>query len=155
ADAERLQLGKFLSDPTADAIADGNKLFQRHAALLGSTGTGKSWTVALILERAAALNHPNLIVFDMHGEYEPLTKDSEQGKAVAEGFHVAGPGDVASPPDDALFLPYWILNQEEMLALLLDRSEQNAPNQASRFRTHVRELKLQTLEAEKKSEVAS
>jgi DNA helicase HerA-like ATPase len=155
AEAERLHLGKFLSDPTADAIADGNKLFQRHAALLGSTGTGKSWTVALILERAAALSHPNLIVFDMHGEYGPLTKDSEQGRAVAEGFHVAGPGDVASAPDDALFLPYWILNQEEMLALLLDRSEQNAPNQASRFRTHVRELKLQTLEAEKKSEVAS
>lgn len=155
ADAERLQLGKFLSDPTADAIADGNKLFQRHAALLGSTGTGKSWTVALILERAAALNHPNLIVFDMHGEYGPLTDDSEQGEAVAGGFHVAGPGDITSAPGDALFLPYWVLNQEEMLALLLDRSEQNAPNQASRFRTHVRELKLQTLEAEKKSEVAS
>lgn len=155
ADSERLQLGKFLSDPTADAIADGNKLFQRHAALLGSTGTGKSWTVALILERAAALKHPNLIVFDMHGEYGPLTEDAGETKAVAEGFHIAGPGDIASAPEDALFLPYWILNQEEMLALLLDRSEQNAPNQASRFRTHVRELKLQTLEAEGKSDVAS
>ena len=152
-ESERLQLGHFLSDATADAIADGNKLFQRHAALLGSTGTGKSWAVALILERAAALDHPNLIVFDMHGEYGPLTVDSKEQSAVAEGFHIAGPGDVGDASPDALFLPHWILNQEEMLALLLDRSEQNAPNQASRFRTHVRDLKRENLEKEKREEV--
>jgi uncharacterized protein len=152
-ESERLQLGHFLSDATADAIADGNKLFQRHAALLGSTGTGKSWAVALILERAAALDHPNLIVFDMHGEYGPLTVDSKEQSAVAEGFHIAGPGDVGDASPDALFLPHWILNQEEMLALLLDRSEQNAPNQASRFRTHVRDLKRENLETEKREEV--
>jgi DNA helicase HerA-like ATPase len=152
-ESERLQLGHFLSDATADAIADGNKLFQRHAALLGSTGTGKSWTVALILERAAALDHPNLIVFDMHGEYGPLTVDSKEQSAVAEGFRIAGPGDVGDASPDALFLPHWILNQEEMLALLLDRSEQNAPNQASRFRTHVRDLKRENLEKEKQEEV--
>jgi DNA helicase HerA-like ATPase len=40
-----------------------------------------------------------------------------------------------------------------MLALLLDRSEQNAPNQASRFRTHVRDLKRENLEKEKREEV--
>jgi DNA helicase HerA-like ATPase len=151
--SERLQLGHFLSDTTADAIADGNKLFQRHAALLGSTGTGKSWTVALILERAAALDHPNLIVFDMHGEYGPLTLGSDKEPAVAEGFRIAGPSDVGNASPDALFLPHWILNQEEMLALLLDRSEQNAPNQASRFRTHVRNLKRETLEKEKQEDV--
>jgi DNA helicase HerA-like ATPase len=152
-ESERLQLGHFLSDATADAAADGNKLFQRHAALLGSTGTGKSWTVALILERAAGLAHPNMIVFDMHGEYGPLTKDSDGRPAVAEGFHIAGPGDIGNASSGALFLPHWILNQEEMLALLLDRSEQNAPNQASRFRTHVRDLKREMLEKEKKEDV--
>ena len=140
---QRLELGHFVADPTAKAIADGNRLFQRHAALLGSTGTGKSWTVALILARAAALDHPNLIVFDMHGEYAPLT---DGANAIALGLRVAGPGDLETPGDDALFLPYWLLNQEEMLALLLDRSEQNAPNQAARFLKHVRELKLETLE---------
>ena len=84
--ADRLQLGHFVSDPSADAIADGNKLFQRHAALLGSTGTGKSWTVALILERAAALDHPNLIVFDMHGEYGPLTRSQAEREAPPRVF---------------------------------------------------------------------
>lgn len=69
---ERLKLGTFVADRTADAIASGDKFFQRHAAILGSTGSGKSWAVALILERAAKLKFPNIIVFDMHGEYAPL-----------------------------------------------------------------------------------
>lgn len=140
---ERLLLGSFVADPSAAAIADGNRFFQRHAALLGSTGTGKSWAVALILERASRLHYPNLLVFDMHGEYRPLTQ-SEGGYAA--GRRIAGPGDLADPSNDALFMPYWLLNQEEMLALLLDRSDQNAPNQASRFTAHVRALKQETLE---------
>ncbi len=152
---ERLRLGHFVSDASAEAIADGNKLFQRHAALLGSTGTGKSWAVALILERAAALDHPNLIVFDMHGEYGPLTEAHDGNDPVSDGFHIAGPGDIENPPPDALFLPYWTLNQEEMLALLLDRSDQNAPNQAARFVKHVRDLKRETLQNEGKKEVES
>lgn len=150
-DDQRLALGHFVADLSAEAIADGNKLFQRHAALLGSTGTGKSWTVALILERAASLSHPNLVVFDMHGEYKPLTEGDD---APATGFRIAGPGDAGAESEGAIFLPYWALNQEEMLALLLDRSDNNAPNQASRLSTHVRELKRQTLESEKKKEIA-
>lgn len=141
---EQLMLGHFVADRDAVAIADGNRLFQRHAALLGSTGTGKSWTVALILERAAKLKYPNLLVLDMHGEYAPLT-DPKTG--FAEGFRIAGPGDLDSEEPDILFLPYWLLNQEEMFALLLDRSDQNAPNQAARFTHHVRELKREALEA--------
>jgi DNA helicase HerA-like ATPase len=149
--SQRLQLGHFVGDNAAVAIADGNRLFQRHAALLGSTGTGKSWTVALILERAATLDHPNLIVFDMHGEYAPLAGAA----GIAQGLRVAGPGDLDAPDDHVLFLPYWLLNQEEMLALLLDRSDQNAPNQSARFLSHVRDLKRETLEAVGRTDVAA
>jgi uncharacterized protein len=149
---EQLLLGHFVADRSASAIADGNRLFQRHAALLGSTGTGKSWTVALILERAARLKHPNLIVFDMHGEYEPLTVAD---KGFAQGLRIAGPGDIDKPAGKVLFLPYWLLNQEEMLALLVDRSDQNAPNQAARFTFHVRELKRLALEAADQKDTAA
>lgn len=145
----RLYLGSFVSDASAKAVADGDRLFQRHAALVGSTGSGKSWAVALILERAAALSHPNLIVLDMHGEYAPLTKAPACGVALARGWRIAGPSD-SSEGEGVLFLPYWMLNQEELLALLLDRSEDNAPNQAARFTEHVRSLKRGTLEKEGK-----
>ncbi|MFV0664994.1 ATP-binding protein [Denitromonas sp.] len=149
---ERLKLGMFVADRTAEAIVSGDKFFQRHAAILGSTGSGKSYAVALILERAAKLRFPNIVVFDMHGEYAPLA-DAKHG-GFAKRFRVAGPGDLESPDDDALFLPYWLLNRDEMLSMILDRSDQNAPNQASRFTLHVRALKQRTLEAEDQPEVA-
>ncbi|ROP63082.1 hypothetical protein EDF81_1603 [Enterobacter sp. BIGb0383] len=143
-DEERLKLGTFVADQSAEAIASGDRFFQRHAAILGSTGSGKSWAVALILERAAKLKFPNIVVFDMHGEYKPLADTSEGG--FAQRFRIAGPGDLAAPKDDTLFLPYWLLNRDEMLSMILDRSDQNAPNQASRFTMHVRELKGATLD---------
>lgn len=149
---ERLKLGVFVADRTAEAIASGDKFFQRHAAILGSTGSGKSYAVALILERAAQLKYPNILVFDMHGEYAPLADATKGGFATR--LRIAGPGDLAAPADDALFLPYWLLNRDEMLSMILDRSDQNAPNQASRFTSHVRALKEKTLKAEGKNDVA-
>lgn len=149
---ERLKLGVFVADRTAEAIASGDKFFQRHAAILGSTGSGKSYAVALILERAAQLKYPNILVFDMHGEYAPLADASKGGFATR--LRIAGPGDLAAPANDALFLPYWLLNRDEMLSMILDRSDQNAPNQASRFTSHVRALKHKTLESAGKVDVA-
>ncbi len=149
---ERLKLGTFVADRTAEAIASGDKFFQRHAAILGSTGSGKSYAVALILERAAKLKYPNILVFDMHGEYAPLADAGQSGFATR--IRIAGPGDLENPGEDVLFLPYWLLNRDEMLSMILDRSDQNAPNQASRFTSHVRALKQKTLENEGKIDVA-
>ena len=140
---ERLILGKFIADEEAIAIANGDKFFQRHAAILGSTGSGKSWTAALILEKAARLTYSNLIVFDMHGEYKPLC---EGDSAFAKRFRIAGTADLDSPRDDCIFLPYWLLNRDEMLAMILDRSDDNAPNQTTRFTEHVKKLKKDTLQ---------
>lgn len=149
---ERLKLGVFVADRTAEAIVSGDKFFQRHAAILGSTGSGKSYAVALILERAAQLKYPNILVLDMHGEYAPLADATKGGFATR--LRIAGPADLSAPSDDALFLPYWLLNRDEMLSMILDRSDQNAPNQASRFTSHVRLLKQKTLEAEGQTDVA-
>lgn len=65
------------------------------------------------------------ILFDIHGEYEPLIGDG------FTHFKIAGPMDTQH--DDILFLPYWLLTYEEMLSLMLDRSDSNAPNQAMMF----------------------
>lgn len=146
---KRLKIGSFMMDASADAVLDGNRFFQRHAAVLGSTGSGKSWCIANILEKASALQHANIIVFDMHGEYEKLASGSNP---IAERYRIAGPGDLETPSSDVLFLPYWLLNREELLSMILDRSDSNAPNQASRFTLHIRELKAQTLSNEGKTD---
>lgn len=147
---ERMTLGQYIADKNATAVANGDKFFQRHAAILGSTGSGKSWTVTLILEKAANLTYSNMVVLDMHGEYSPLC-DAKTG--FAEQFKIAGPGDLNGDKENILFLPYWTLNREEMLAMILDRSDSNAPNQASRFTEHVRQLKSETLSSLGKSDV--
>ena len=147
---KRLKIGSFMMDTSAEAVLDGNKFFQRHAAILGSTGSGKSWCVANILEKASTLKHANIIVFDMHGEYKKLAEGPD---AIAELYRIAGPGDLENPDESVLFLPYWLLNREELLSMVLDRSDSNAPNQASRFTLHIRGLKAETLTKEGKTDV--
>lgn len=134
-----LRLGHFAIDPTAQVFADGDRFFQRHAAILGSTGSGKSWTVAALLERASVLSYPNIVLLDMHGEYASLARSRKNG--YTEYFRIAGPADLKTPSTQCLFLPFWLLNREEMLSMLLDRSDDNAPNQAMRFTNSVSEKK--------------
>ncbi|MEZ5993842.1 MAG: ATP-binding protein [Planctomycetota bacterium] len=144
---KQMILGQYIGGVDAKVVANGDKFFQRHAALLGSTGSGKSWATALVLERASRLPYANLIVLDMHGEYAPLAGGEQGQEGFASGFRVAGPGDLDGKHEkNVLFLPHWCLNREELLALFLDRSDYNAPNQASRLAHHVYELRKQTVE---------
>lgn len=133
-----LCIGKYTINNGALAWLDGNKLFQRHAVIVGSTGSGKSFTVATLLEKIAELKSCNAILFDIHGEYAPITGDGIQH------YKIAGPAD--APSDQTMFLPYWLLSYEEMLALMLDRSDTNAPNQAMVFSQAVIAEKVAMLE---------
>jgi hypothetical protein len=140
-----LDIGTYTLDKKAKAYLDGNKFFQRHAALLGSTGSGKSWTVATILERAKELPSANVIVFDLHGEYKSLK--------YAKHLRVAGPDDLGKNNPELLFLPYWLLNAEEMQAMFIDRSEFSAHNQVLVFQEAVTKAKKEVLQKEGKNEV--
>lgn len=142
---ERLNLGRYLADRETSAIADGNRLLQRHMAILGTTGTGKSWTVALLLERAARLSHANIIVLDLHGEYAPLTRQTEDAAAVARGMRVAGPADLLYAADDALHIPFWLLERDELLSMISSDSDPNAGDQRLWLTDRVQTLKRSTL----------
>ena len=133
-----LSIGHYALDEKAEAWLDGNKFFQRHAVIVGSTGSGKSWTTAKLLEQVAKLPSANAILFDIHGEYEPLKSDGFQH------VKIAGPNDDVK--DGIFFLPYWLLTYEEMISMMLDRSDNNAPNQAMAFSNAVVEQKRKQLE---------
>lgn len=149
---KQLIIGQFAIDSNATAILDGDKFFQRHASILGSTGSGKSWCVANLIEEASKLDNPNIIVLDMHGEYISLCDTEEK---YADYYKIAGPGDLGKDENKYIFLPYWLLNRDEMLSMILDRSDNNAPNQASRFTYHVRNLKEKTLRDLEQTKVLS
>ncbi|MFH1999218.1 MAG: ATP-binding protein [Planctomycetota bacterium] len=140
-----LEIGRYTIDENAAAYLDGNKLFQRHASLLGSTGSGKSWSVAAILEQAANLPSANLIVFDLHGEYRELS--------YARHLRIPGPEELGKSDASLLFLPYWLLNAEELQAMFIDRSEFSAHNQVMAFQDTVVSEKKRKLESLQKTDV--
>ena len=81
-------------------------MLSKHFAILGSTGTGKSTSVALILHRISQLSpEGHIVMIDPHGEY------SAAFKAGGELFNV-----------DNLQMPYWLMNFEEHCEVLLTSS---------------------------------
>ncbi len=142
-----LNIGKYVISENAETYLDGNKFFQRHAVIVGSTGSGKSWTVAKILEKSSKLQSVNSIVFDIHGEYKPL-KELENTTLL----RIAGPMD-KEDNDETIYLPYWLLSYEEIQAMLLDRSDQNAPNQARILFDLIIQYKKQQLEKNNKQDI--
>lgn len=142
-----LKVGTYTIAEESDVNLDGNKFFQRHAVIVGGTGSGKSWTVANVLESASKLASVNCIVLDLHGEYTPLS-----GLDNVSLLKIAGPSDDCSNPN-SIFLPYWLLSYEEIESLLLDRSDSNAPNQSRALFDLIIKLKKEKLEYECKPDV--
>jgi DNA helicase HerA-like ATPase len=125
--APRLSLGHYALDLHAEAYLNANRFFQRHAAIVGSTGSGKSWTTARLVEQIAELPNGNAILFDIHGEYGTLTGDG------IRRYRIAGTSDLETGKgldDGVIYLPYWLLAYDDMAAMLVDRDDNNAPNQA-------------------------
>jgi DNA helicase HerA-like ATPase len=142
ADGNSLALGKYTLDENAIAYLNGNKFFQRHAFIGGSTGAGKSWATARIIEQVAELKNSNAIIFDLHGEYAPL-----KGSGISH-YKVAGSGDIDAKrtlADGTIFLPYWLLSYEALVSLFVDRSDQNAPNQSMLMAREVNAAKTKYL----------
>jgi uncharacterized protein len=103
--------------PEQQAKINLDAFLSRHAAILGQTGGGKSWTVASVLQRIAGFKQATVVLFDLHGEY-------------ADAFNADV--DVISAND--LELPYWLMNSEELQGLMVDRTESAAPNQIAKFK---------------------
>lgn len=110
-------LGRLSLIPAQEAKINLDAFLTRHAAVLGQTGGGKSWTVASIIQRICAFPQATVVLFDLHGEY---------GSAFSDQAEVISASD--------LELPYWLMNSEELLGLMVDRAESAAPNQIAKFK---------------------
>ncbi|WP_289890632.1 ATP-binding protein [Virgibacillus pantothenticus] len=104
---------------------DGNKFFNKHIAVVGSTGSGKSHTVSKVLQKAIdeksfknfnLKNHSRIVLFDLHDEYRTA-------------FPSANHLNVEN-----LKLPYWLMNGEELEELFVESGENQSYNQSSLLR---------------------
>ena len=146
-----LLLGQYTLAENADAYLNGDLLFQRHAAIVGSTGAGKSYTVARIIEQAAQLPNCNAILFDIHGEYESLAREN-----IVRRYKIAGPSDVGKDKgisEGILFLPFWLLGYQSISSLFVDRSSNNAPNQNMAVSSAIISAKKALLEAKERTDI--
>lgn len=149
-DGKKLSLGKYTLDEDAETFLNGNRLFQRHAVIVGSTGSGKSYTTARLLEQIAQLPQANAVLFDVHGEYKPL-----KGKEFKH-LRIAGPSDIekgSGLKDGVLHLPYWLLGYEALVSMFVDRSDQNAPNQTMLMARSVVGAKKDKLESAQHADI--
>lgn len=123
-----LHIGRLSQRQELRVFADPTLLFNRHLAILGQSGSGKSWSVSSLLQRTVKLMpKAHIVLLDLHGEY---------GWRDADGrFHSAFPGDIVRHIDARnLEIPYWLLTYAELVDLLVDHTDPNASLQISFMR---------------------
>lgn len=118
------EFSKLAQDNSIVVPVDGDKFFNRHIAIVGSTGSGKSCTLTTILQKALVLkegsyqglNNSHIVIFDLHGEYV---------SAFPQACHLNA---------ENIKLPYWLLNGEELEDLFVETGDNQAYNQTSLLR---------------------
>ncbi|MFK7790036.1 MAG: ATP-binding protein [Phycisphaeraceae bacterium] len=118
-----IQLGEHVGSGGTPAFADLNELLGKHTAVLGSTGAGKSGTVAAILHSILEYSqsgeqkrwNPCIVVLDPHNEYGDAFKGHRR----------------LSTDEGSLVLPYWLLDLQETIGLVIGKTEFVATSQAN------------------------
>lgn len=105
-----VKLGHIANAESIPALIDVNKLVTRHSAIVGTTGSGKSTTVASIVNALSnSGNYPSsrILILDIHGEYAQALRDK------AEIFKI-GANKSPKYKENELFIPFWALNFDEL-----------------------------------------
>ncbi|WP_204361114.1 ATP-binding protein [Achromobacter insolitus] len=105
-----VRVGHVAGSESIDALIDVNKLVTRHSAVVGTTGSGKSTTVAgllNVLSDEARFPSARIIVLDLHGEYAKALGDR------ANIFKINP--DSRKANEHRLCIPFWALNFDELM----------------------------------------
>ncbi len=134
------KVGKLSSFDSIDVYLDASAFFGRHAAILGQSGSGKSWTVTSLVQSALrAMPNAHIIILDLHGEYGAKEWDPDTKPPF--------PADkVRCINASQLEIPYWLLTYEELIELLIDQEEEDSSVQIAFLRGAVLELKREANE---------
>jgi len=113
-----IEVGNISAAESLVAKLDLDKLVSRHSAILGSTGSGKSNTVGVVLKAIANKNFKSsrVLVIDPHGEYNSILKDSSSvyRMRVEKGNE-----------DHELYIPFWALPFKELLEIFAGNLSDN------------------------------
>ncbi len=120
----QIVIGKLSSSDSINVSVDLDKLVTRHSAVLGSTGSGKSTSVAslirsIICDENDKVVYPSsrIVLIDMHGEYSSALSD------IAKVFSV-----VPQKGEEKLVIPYWCISPESLLDFLCGNMSESNKN---------------------------
>ncbi len=131
--AERGQvvIGRLAGAESIPVRIDLDRLVTRHSAVLGSTGAGKSTTIASLLRAIAHSSDGNpafpstrILLLDIHGEYGTALK------SIAKVFRVT-----PSKGEEPLLIPYWAIDTTELLSFLMGRLEARVSQEGQQTKT--------------------
>ena len=117
----QIVIGTLSSAESITAKVALDELVTRHSAVLGSTGSGKSTTIASLLRAITTFSpeaeqYPNarVLMLDIHGEYSAPLADVSQVFSVEPQYG-----------EKRLFIPYWALDTDNLLDFLTGELEGN------------------------------
>jgi len=107
-----IRVGYIQQDSAIPAMIKIDEMLGKHFAVLGTTGTGKSCSVALILRRILEKNpQAHVLLLDVHREYSQSFRDM---------------AEVVTP--DNMNLPFWLLNFDEIVEILIGQQPNREPD---------------------------
>lgn len=136
-----VKVGHISNADSIPALIDVNKLVTRHSAVVGTTGSGKSTTVASLI---AALSNPNrypsarILMLDLHGEYGNALRDR------ASSFKIRANDKLGALERD-LVVPFWALNFDELCEICF--GEFNSEKDRNIVLERVQKYKIESLKA--------
>jgi hypothetical protein len=103
-------IGHHSSSVSLAATVNLESIVTRHAAVVGSTGSGKSNAIATLLKNLCGGDYPSarVVVIDPHGEYATAFE------GISRVFRI---GDSKNP----LLVPYWAMSFDEFAWFFVDR----------------------------------
>lgn len=117
-----IPVGRSAVFPDYDIKIDPDAFFGKHAAIIGSTGSGKSCTIATVLQ--SVLEQPEVkqtrfIILDTNGEYRAAFQkklpNGSWSDARPNAKTLYMPTDSAEP--DKLAIPYWFMDSDDFVRL--------------------------------------
>ncbi|HVW73164.1 MAG TPA: DUF87 domain-containing protein [Rhizomicrobium sp.] len=105
-----VKIGVLAAAPSIPALLDINRLVTRHSVVVGATGSGKSTTVAGLMNALSSADYPSsrILMIDVHGEYARALRDR------ASIFRIGANEKLG---EKELYVPYWALNFDELMSV--------------------------------------
>ncbi len=132
------KVGKLSAFDAIDVYLDASNFFGRHSAILGQTGSGKSWTVTSLIQSALHyMPNAHIIIMDLHGEYG----DNKADRSKTSPF----PNSKVRCLDALdLEMPYWLLTYANLAEIFISQDDIHATVQLAFLRRALSELRIES-----------